>query len=301
MKKLAILFLFLILPLAFSQSRDLQISSFTLSQSLVSIILSVGIILFFILVLLWLGGVLKFGRTRAPWGLILFIIFLISLIAIPYFVPYPQILEVPESWKYQELPEIVKKIFVYLGVPKEWAYLPAIIYLFIIPFAAIYTITWAFLTNLKIFGDSKQAMNAYKVLAFLIAFSTLPLGYFVRIVQVLFAINGIVGIVVFSAVFILGVLFRGYGRVSTEYYKTALEKMATKAKNAGAMIREIKSRLDRNELTEEQLKDELVGFYHQFKDIPEVAQTLQSPGNIRSANLDQLKNMVNQLVDQLPK
>jgi tetrahydromethanopterin S-methyltransferase subunit G len=97
-------------------------------------------------------------------------------------------------------------------------YVPAIIYLFILPFAAIYTLVWTFLQMLEVFTHVSPNVN--RVLAFIIAFLTIPMGWFVKTVWVLFSFMGIFSVVVFAAIFLIGVFFRGFVVATKEYVKT---------------------------------------------------------------------------------
>jgi type II secretory pathway component PulF len=90
---------------------------------------------------------------------------------------------------------------------------PAIIYLFILPFAAIYTLVWAFLISLGIFPQA----NVNRILALIIAFLTIPMGWFTKMVWVLFGFLGGWSVAVFAATFIIGILFRGAGVATKEY------------------------------------------------------------------------------------
>ncbi|MFH8119243.1 MAG: hypothetical protein QXS37_00325, partial [Candidatus Aenigmatarchaeota archaeon] len=184
-------------------------------------------ILIFVLILLALGGVLKRPKGGMPTGLIIFIILIVLLFILPQFVPYPQYLEVPESFRYYKLPDPAVEVLGYIGIPRDWGYVPAIIYLFILPFTAIYTLVWAFLSSLKIF-EGMPRVNV--VLAFVITFMTIPMGWFVKMVWVLFSFVGAWSVAVFVAVFVLGIMFRGYGIVTGEYYRASARKWREEAK-----------------------------------------------------------------------
>jgi len=217
--------------------------------NLLSTAIPVIFIIAFILILLALGGVLPRGRFSRGMALfIVFILLIVLLFVLPMFIPYPQILEVPENFKMVEIPSFAAQFFIMLGLPMEWMYLPAIIYLFILPFAAIYTIVWAFLRSIEIFANVPSSVN--RVLAFIIAFLTIPLGWFVKLVWVLFAVLGAWSLVIFAAIFILGVLFRGYGVVRREYTQI-LQAHAKVADNLQFELDELQKRVDN--LTSEQI------------------------------------------------
>jgi len=94
-------------------------------------------------------------------------------------------------------------------------YIPAIHYLFILPFAGIYTLVWAFLSELGIFKTNR---NVNRVLAFIITFLTIPVGIFIKIVWVLFSFIGVWSAAVFAITFIIGIFFKGAGIAAREYY-----------------------------------------------------------------------------------
>lgn len=239
-----LIFLFLFATSVFAQDLISQVAS--ILPQFVGVIF----ILIFVFILLAIGGVLPKPRGRLPIGVIFFTILIILLFIIPHFVPFPQYMEVPESFKYQSLPEAAKDALQFIGLPREWGYVPAIIYLFILPFAAIYTLVWAFLTSLKIF-EGLERVN--RILALIIAFMTIPLGWFVKIVWILFSFMGVWSVVIFAAIFILGTFFRGYGIAAGEYYKTMARKWRDEAKkylnNALANIQAHQAGLAQNNLT----------------------------------------------------
>jgi len=244
-----ILFYSLLFSLAFAQSAN----DF---NSLIGGLVSVVFIVIFVIILLILGGVIKKPTGGGiPGFLIMFIVLVILLFVIPMFVPYPQYLEVPANFKIIPLPSYAAQIFMMLGLPEEWMYVPAIIYLFILPFAAIYTLVWAFLQSLLIFTNVPSSVN--RVLAFIVAFLTIPFGWFVKIVWVLFSFMGAWSVVIFVATFVIGVFFRGYGKVEEERYALMGKKWRSEArrrlnnalndinnKQAGGAINEINAALN---------------------------------------------------------
>jgi len=191
-------------------------------NDLLSGLVSVSFIIIFIIILLAVGGVIKRPTGGVPWFLIFFIALIILLFVVPQFVPYPQYLEVPDNFKIAPLPSYASQVFIMLGLPQEWMYVPAIIYLFLLPFAAIYTLAWAFLQSLGIFANVPSSVN--RVLAFLIALLTIPIGWFTKIVWILFSFMGVWSVVIFAATFIVGAFFRGATTVYKE--KAEFEKYA---------------------------------------------------------------------------
>jgi hypothetical protein len=124
------------------------------------------------------------------------------------------------------------------GLPSEWSYVPAIIYLFILPFAGIYVIVWAFLTMLGIFPQP----NVNRVLAFLITFLTIPVGVFVKMVWLLFSVMGAWSVAVFAITFIAGVFLRGAKVVGKEYvgFKQLVDVRKARLKDAAKEIEALK-------------------------------------------------------------
>jgi hypothetical protein len=214
-------------------------------SSLLTPFVGVIFILIFILILLSVGGVLPKPKGRFPLGLILFLVLIVLLFVIPQFVQFPQYLEVPESFKAWDLGQGGRQALKLIGLPEDWAYVPAIIYLFILPFAAIYTLVWAFLVMLAIFPQG----NVNRILALVITFMTIPMGWFTKIVWVLFSFMGAWSVLVFAAIFITGIFFRGAGVAGKEYsvltsylgyqkqakdFEEYVDKRITELKNKGA-------------------------------------------------------------------
>ncbi|MBI2547568.1 MAG: hypothetical protein HYW23_03930 [Candidatus Aenigmarchaeota archaeon] len=101
-----------------------------------------------------------------------------------------------------QLPEPLQQLLTGLNVPLEWQYIPAIFYLFAVPFFSIMIITYGFLSQLNIF----QFNNFINwILAFFMTFLTLPFNLFVRIVYAMLAAMGMYGVFAFGALFVLGV------------------------------------------------------------------------------------------------
>jgi len=265
-----ILFYSLLLSLAFAQSAN----DF---NSLIGGLVSVVFIVIFVIILLILGGVIKKpGGGGISGFLILFIALIIALFVIPMFVPYPQYLEVPANFKIVPLPSYAAQVFMMLGLPEEWMYVPAIIYLFILPFAAIYTLVWAFLQSLGIFTNVPSSVN--RILAFIVAFLTIPFGWFVKLVWVLFSFMGAWSVVIFVATFVIGVFFRGFGVARKEYVQ-ALKSYENVGKELQSKLNELQKRVD--ELSSEDIEREVNrlsekygGIYPKIKDL--AAQVLQA-------------------------
>jgi hypothetical protein len=204
-------------------------------------ILALSFIVIFILILLVLGGVWK-PSGGLPWFQFIFIGLLLLFLIVPMIIPLCSTFEeskselciapyteVPSNLRGYELPPYAKFFFhKLLGLPEQWGYVPAIIYLFILPFAAVYTLVWAFLQSLGIFSNVPSSVN--RVLALIVAFLSIPVGYFIRIVSILFGFLGIWSIVVFVATFIVGAFFRGATTVYRE--KAEFERYAKTTERA---------------------------------------------------------------------
>jgi len=250
-----------------------------LTNTVINIISQLSGIIFiiiFIFILLIIGGVIKRPSGRFSWSLILFLSLIVLLFILPQFVPFPAYLEVPASFKVYPLPSYASAVFEMLGLPSDWMYVPAIIYLFILPFAAIYTLAWAFLQSLEIFTNVSSSVN--RVLAFIIAFLTIPIGWFTKIVLVLFSFMGVWSVVIFTATFIVGLFFRGYGIARKEYALT-LKTYESVGKELSDRLSELQKRVD--ELSSSDIEREVSrlaerygGLYPKLKDL--AAQVLQA-------------------------
>jgi hypothetical protein len=189
-------------------------------------------------------------RVRFPASLVIFGLIVLFLVVLPFFVKIPEEAIIPKTWKLTKLPEFMVRGMTYLGFPRDWGYVPAFIYLVIIPFAAILAIVWGFLNQLRIF-DKKVV----RVLSLLIAFSTIPVGIFSKMVYFYFAISGFIGISAFVAVFVLGTILIGTRGVGVQY--AAVESIRTLNETLLALRREydkLAEQLRKENLTPEQVK-----------------------------------------------
>lgn len=91
---------------------------------------------------------------------------------------------------------------------------PAIIYNFIIPFLAIFAVSLGFLRTIRVFENFQ---NVEYVLAFCMAFSTLPTHAFVIIVSVTLGFAGMFSYAVFILLFFIGIGFYFLSRVRGWY------------------------------------------------------------------------------------
>jgi hypothetical protein len=192
-------------------------------------------IVLFVFFLLLIGGVIKIPKGGISSGLVIFVVLIILAFVVPYFVPYPTDFAVPKEFQYYYLGSYAEEALGLMGLPKGWAWLPALIYFFILPFAAIYTLVWAFLKTLEIFPQT----NVNRLLALIIATLTIPMSIFIKIVWVLFSFAGIWSVVIFAITFIAGIFFRGAGLVGREIslYKTYARASKTKVEQMLAQLK----------------------------------------------------------------
>jgi len=171
-------------------------------------------ILAFVFLLLLIGGVIKMPSPGASLPMIAFSILILLAFVLPQFVTFPDYVKtVPDSFKLWELPPAAKTALELIAIPREWGYVPAILYLFILPFAAIYTLVWAFLQLLGIFPLG----NVNRILALIITFMTIPMGWFTKMVWALFSFMGAWSVAIFAATFVAGIFFRGIGIAAREH------------------------------------------------------------------------------------
>jgi hypothetical protein len=240
-----------------------------IARDLIPVLFILGFIV--LLFIVAKGGIssLPGGVGGEKLGLILYAALLVLLFILPLFIPYPVELDVPKNMKVSPLPPLAADVFRMLGLPDQWMYVPAIIYLFILPFAAIYTLVWAFLQMLEVFTHVSPNVN--RVLAFIIAFLTIPMGWFVKTVWVLFSFMGIFSVVVFVAIFLIGIFFRGYRTVKKEYAKT-LETYGSIRNELQSRLKTLQNKVE--ELTSEDIDREINrlanrfgGLYPQIEDL----------------------------------
>jgi hypothetical protein len=230
---------FLFFLLLFSQAVFAQVDIGKIVTDFFGIIFVIA----FIIILLAIGGVLHLPKVGVGhWGsivILLILIFIVPYILVTFFSQYfPSYAQIPESFKFYKLEEPAPTLLGMLGLPSDWSYLPALIYLFILPFAGIYVIVWSFLTMLGIFPQK----NVNRVLAFLITFLTIPVGVFVKMVWLLFSVMGAWSVAVFAIVFIAGIFLRGTQIVTKEYvaYKQLVDVRKARLKDAAKTIEALK-------------------------------------------------------------
>jgi len=242
--------LFLMLGIALAQT----------AEEIINTIIAVGIIVAVVIALLYLGEVWKPGKAtfRIPWGLIIYIILIIVIFVLPLlqrlgmikifpdtldeaFKANPDFYETyQKSFMMQRLPAPICNVFKYLAVDERIAcYMPAFLYFFLLPFVAIYAITWGFLTQIKIFGDN-DTKRLNPLLAFIIAFMTLPMGIFLIMLAFWFSVLGGFSIAIFVTMFLAGVFFRGFGFTTEAYIEGTKRYFNLRYKGkAETLIREL--------------------------------------------------------------
>jgi len=272
--------------------------------SFLSNLVPILFVIVFILLLLGIAGVISFKRPgvgRIPWGKIIFLVAIIGVFVVAYFAPYPTWIEVPESFKVKRLPEGAVTVFAYFGLPDEWMYVPAIIYLFILPFAGIYTIVWAFLTSLDIFSFYKggqQYNKIYRLLAFIITFLTLPTGLFVKLVWIMFGFMGALSVAIFALTFIVGIFFRGYGVTVAQYTQAELQKIQYLAYAAKQEFETFSRQIDRLPLPD--AKSHLKKLWNKYKSLKAVKEVIPDTDTIDNyTKKEDLKNAVNNIIANL--
>ncbi|MEM5790433.1 MAG: hypothetical protein QXP77_00015 [Candidatus Aenigmatarchaeota archaeon] len=124
---------------------------------------------------------------------------------------YRATFDVPTDWQKHPLQDPFDKILSFLGIPDSWLYLPAVLYLFIVPLLTILAIVEGFMGVFKeIFGKWTH------IIAGGITLMTIPFGIFTRIVQSMFAAMGLYSIGAFAFLFVFGVIakvFEGLGKM----------------------------------------------------------------------------------------
>jgi hypothetical protein len=272
----------------------------TIDEKIIRTIVPVIFISSFVLLLLVISGILKISgirKARIPLFQILFILMTILLFIIPLCTTFqfPQYLEIPENFKMEEIPPQVSSIFTMLGLPKEWMYVPAIIYLFILPFAAIYALVWAFINSFNIFPAQVN-----RILALVATFMTIPIGLFIKIVWLLFSFIGIWSVVIFIGMFISGVFFRGMGFVKKEYleFKKIVDIQKEKLMRVAYILDAIK------ESDAKTMKENLDLILSMYKDVLPVYVSeliIDAKNKIDLQQINEAKNDIKKAIDILNK
>ncbi|MEM1725446.1 MAG: hypothetical protein QXW71_06765 [Thermoplasmata archaeon] len=278
-------------------------------ESIIESIIVVVVIFSIVLILLYLGGILKFkiggGFGWLPFLLYSFLIIIIFLLPILQKFGYVKIFpDNPEElfkreefkgFKVYQLPQPICKAFNSLNISESIScYMPAFLYFFILPFAAIYTITWAFLKQLKIFEGLGR--NLEGLIAFIITFITLPMGTFILLVAAWFSILGSFSIAIFVAMFLAGVFFRGLGFVKEKHFeyigKRARDEYLRKVHNA--------ARLAIDRINGASNADEIIKAVHQFVEKTGLDVDFNKIDEIRKkSTLEDAKKAATSLIQEL--
>lgn len=142
-------------------------------------------------------------------------------------------------------PEFVCGFGIAIGIPEGWLRSDTIIWYMLIPIAGIWMIIYGFLDRINIF---REAISA--VLAFLIAFSMIPLGIFVLIVSLIFSFIGIYSVILFFALFIIGTVLYSRGMYGAwrdvwDVYKKQVREYDKLLVNLYGRERELRRKLER--------------------------------------------------------
>ncbi|MEM0243473.1 MAG: hypothetical protein QXT34_03460 [Candidatus Aenigmatarchaeota archaeon] len=246
-------------------------------------IIVVVVILSIVLILLYLGGVLKFRGGFGWLPILLYSVLIITIFLLPILQRFGYVKIFPDNpeelfrreefkgFKIYQLPQPVCKVLSSLNISESIScYMPALLYFFILPFAAIYVITWAFLKQLKIFEGVGRPIEA--LIAFIITFMTLPMGIFILLVASWFSILGAFSVAIFVAMFLAGAFFRGYGFIKAEKYSIELKILAQKAKEARQKFEELLKKVDALPL--EEIKNKLKNLREEYEGLKAVTSTL---------------------------
>ena len=206
--------------------------SYSQTNELVATIISVIFILAVIITLLALAGVFKVRAIGGNlvvsllYGIIILVVFILPLLQrLGYIHIFPDRIdgETLKKWGFPQsnrFPESVCSVLKMLTLQEEiGCYMPEFLFLVILPFAAIFAIAYGFLWTLRIFRNVPNEAGINRLLAFIIAFSTIPMGTFMILVAFWFSFMGGFSVAVFVAMFVLGIFFRGYEFVTKEYLK----------------------------------------------------------------------------------
>ncbi|MEM0480736.1 MAG: hypothetical protein QXQ14_00915 [Candidatus Aenigmatarchaeota archaeon] len=273
------------------------------------IVLGIIPVIIVILILLWLGGVFKAPGGRFPLAPILYVLLIVIIFVLPllqrlgYIKIFPDTIssETLKQWGFPQqnkLPDFACKVLTGLTLQEEIAcYVPELIFFFILPFAAIFAITWAFLKMLNIFENVPNADNIYRLLAFIIAFMTIPMGIFMILIATWFSFLGAFSIAVFVAMFIAGVFFRGYGYIRAEAYGVALKTLSIRIKEARAKFEKLLDQVD--DLSVDALRNELKDLRRAYGDLDAVVSEIPTKTEIDNWDKNTIKQRIQNIINKL--
>ncbi|MEM5872775.1 MAG: hypothetical protein QXV63_00905 [Candidatus Aenigmatarchaeota archaeon] len=279
----------------------------TEAAGILEIIIAVLPVILVVLILLYLGGFLKFGKLGAPRPVIIYSAIIIIIFILPILQKFGVIHIFPdnpdeifnrkefEGFKQYKLPQGVCRVFLSLNISEGVScYMPAFIYFFLLPFVAIYAITWAFLKQIKIFEGLGR--NLEGLFAFIIAFMTLPMGTFILLVAFWFSVMGAFSVAVFVVMFLAGVFLRGLGFVEEKHLeyigKRARDEYLRKVHNA--------ARLAIDRINRASDVDEIIRAVYQFIEKTGHDVDFSKIDEIRKkSNLEDAKKAATSLIEEL--
>lgn len=109
--------------------------------------------------------------------------------------------EISSNLQQNKITDPLYSILRTIGLPDGWLYTPGIFYMFLIPFVGIFAIVFGLLREIAIF---RNVRNIDWILALVISFSIIPLGFFVRLVSGMFATIGVSSTIAFGILFFAG-------------------------------------------------------------------------------------------------
>jgi len=293
--------------------------SYSQTNELIATIVSVALIFAIIVILLALAGVLKVGRVGGNivvtllYGVIILVVFVLPLLQrLGYIHIFPDRIdgETLKRWGFPQanrFPDSVCNVLKMLTLQEEIAcYMPEFLFLVILPFAAIFAIAYGFLWTLRIFRNVPNEAGINRLLAFIIAFSTIPMGTFMILVAFWFSFMGGFSVAVFVAMFVLGVFFRGYEFVSKEYTRVVQtstkirselkqfllgDLAALKGKGVDEKYVGLAEFLERNTLKQFFSRREIEGFKEELSKIDRTQQDAA----------DKMNKLIDKIMDELKK
>lgn len=111
--------------------------------------------------------------------------------------------QIPSNLQQIKITGLGSDFLTVIGIPADWQFFPALMYVLIVPFLLITIVTFGFLQELNIFQSLDGTTNL--IIALLVAFSTIPFGIFVKAVAAILATMGLYGALAFGVLYILGV------------------------------------------------------------------------------------------------
>lgn len=216
--------------------------------------------------------------SRLIWLVLLIPLVLIIVLGFTYNTVYAT----PANMQKTKLEGTFPSILTAMGLPDEWMWLPALFYLFIIPFVMIVTIVFGFLREIRIFT---QTNGINFILALAIALSTLPLGAFVRMVNTIGATMGMWSVLAFAVMFFVGVFFMTLSRLSGWGVKTKITQEFSQRQSYDDMLANAQRIVDTYRSTKQNTK------YDTANKAVQDAMALESQGKIKDA-INKLRHVI---------